>query len=219
MTRVQLALAAALTLLVGCQDLGTGPRDSGSDPDAPVPGEISFKDFRVGQRSRYAYFITAKFTETDSIIYQPDTLIAEIVRLVPGGFEMQENYPAGSGRYKYVYVIFSDSGIVFSGDSWLVNFLTLQSVLSFALPRGDIPAPELLLSSSFPVVYGRRRGFVRNYQQFGRAYYRLNFICAARFDGGNDIYQSYLYSNRQGLVRVVEVNLSTFDGARGWTRL
>jgi hypothetical protein len=218
MTRVQLALAAAFTLLIGCQDFGTGPRDSGFDPDAPVPGEISFNNFRVGQRSKYVYFITAKFTETDSIIYQPDTLIAEIVRLVPGGFEMQENYPAGSGRYKYVYVIFSESGIVFSGDSWLVNFLTLQSVLSFGLPRGDIPVPELLLSSSSPVVYGTRSGFVRNYQQFGHSYSRLNFICAQQYYGGNDTYQSYLYSNTQGLVRVIEVNLSTFDGARGWTR-
>ncbi len=227
--RVGALIASCLT--IGCSDFGI-------DPDPVRPGQISFEKYEVGQSNRYVHFFAsgdifygpqppASYFRPDTIVYQPDTLITEIVALTASGFEMVERYSTGSSVFHdttaagqglgelHVTVRIQNGGVTFTGQSRLLRMFLQFSLSPTPLPLRQIYEPETHFKSWRATIYPNAeryvQGCVRDYTQLGRKYYILNVIIDTSM--GNGCGATAIYSAKQGIVRVLyEYQASPMEG-------
>jgi hypothetical protein len=211
----------ACCLIAGCSDYGT-------DPDAVRTGQISIEIYQVGQTNRYRHYFAygdvfygpqpppSQF-RPDTIVYQPDTLITEIVARTSSGFEMIEYYSPGSSVLKasgkeadtlgilHTTVRIENGGVTFDGESRLVNAFLQSRIFPISLPLAPIESPVTEFKSWRASIYPNReqyvQGCVREYAQLGRLYYWLNVIIDTTM--GNGFGRTIVYSSKQGVVRVL----------------
>ena len=220
-----------------------GCGDHGADPDPVDPSKISFQAFAVGQKSAYVRFTASSkmiadaygvyHYVDDTLMYQPDTLIAEIVSTQSNGFDVVEYYSTGSRlladpelgaeaarRLRCTATIRNDS-ISFSGESRLVHHLLAGRTTYRALPLADIREPEMYFIAWRASLYPGEtnvQGCVSGHVQCGRRYSSLNIVidnAPMAWDGDGS---THVYSRRHGIVRVI-VQYSWGMGIGGWDLL
>ncbi|MBN8677188.1 MAG: hypothetical protein J0M29_03125 [Chitinophagales bacterium] len=193
----------------------------------PTLNQLDFTNLAVGQRSRYLLLWGEGYAwgQTDNYTYLQDTLMLEVLAEDPQkGFLVEERlhyqqdlsstwleYDKDS-VYTYYLQATADSLKVFPVTG---NYIRSRIFDLSALPLAQIASPEVHIvgwMTDLPYCECTRKGFVKNYTQFGRIYPSLNMFMynsPMALDGPG---LTCIYSAKDGMVRYSKYSWWTQSG-------
>ncbi len=198
---------------------------------------IQFDDIKVGQQSKYIFFIGENYDQNNgaNYTYVTDTMVLEVYDEDSNGFLVREYLTPGSASLSSASnVAFPDVTMAYylqnetseltlaSKEERLITRLfqiTSESNGSYNLdPMSDMEIKINGWSTSQPLFAGVLQGFTQNYRQLDLEFDELNVLIDNRDVKLGGPGTTHVYSEKYGLVRATSYNASTGKGF-GWDLL
>lgn len=216
-----------LLVTVGCK------KETPDSPPNLSENRIRFDQLAIGQKSRYVRFRAGScIGPNNDFVYLSDTLLLEVVDNQSNVFTLKESFTANS-----LSILYPDSTdawfdaseieikLFFEQDTAKVvipptphpisNVSRIFSILPLPLAEDNLSIQTI--ATWFPDEDGK--GYVKNYQQLGNNYPRLNFVANYYPMFGDGPGDFYLYKTDYGIVRSGSRNGWCPDDGTGWDLL
>jgi len=199
--------------------------------------KVQFNKLKVGQQSKYVFFIGENYDEqaTNSYNYVTDTMVLDIFDQDEHGFLVREYLTPGSASlHNASNVAFADANVVYylnnkdgmlsltSKDERLITRLfQLSSDNPGEYDLNELDMLELRINgwtTSQPLFDGLLEGYTKNYRQLNLEFDNLNVLIDNRDVKLGGPGNTHIYSEKYGLVRATSYNASTGKGF-GWDLL